>query len=108
VAVVAGAAVWLLMIGIGCRTPEKTTTPDDEMAPSSQEKWVSGTVQYIELEGGFYAIEADDGARYYPLNLEETYKRHGMRVRFTMRERPDVMTTVMWGTNVDIQNIEAL
>ena len=29
----------------------------------------SGTITYINLEGGFYGIVADDGEHYVPINL---------------------------------------
>jgi hypothetical protein len=61
-----------------------------------------GTIVYLDLEGGFYGIESEDGERYFPINLPVIYREDGLRVAFDMRIRTDVMTTVMWGTTVEI------
>ncbi len=61
-----------------------------------------GTIVYLDLEGGFYGIESEDGERYFPINLAVTFREDGLRVAFDMRLRTDVMTTVMWGTPVEI------
>lgn len=68
----------------------------------------SGTVQFVELEGGFYGIVADDGQRYDPTNLDETFEEDGLRVRFRAREREDLMSVRMWGTIIEIMSIERL
>lgn len=67
-----------------------------------------GTVQFVELEGGFYGIVADDGQRYDPTNLDEAYEEDGLRVRFRARERDDLMSIRMWGRIVEIISIERM
>jgi len=42
-----------------------------------------GTIRFIPLEGGFYGIDADDGAQYYPINLDDQYRVDGMRISFS-------------------------
>ena len=64
-----------------------------------------GTVVFMDLEGGFYGIESEDGERYFPINLPVIFREDGLRVAFDMRIRTDVMTTVMWGTTVEIIEI---
>jgi heat shock protein HslJ len=66
-----------------------------------------GTVQYIDLEGGFYGIVADDGTHYYPLNLPGNYAKDGAGITFTARQE-DVATTAMWGIPVTILSIDWL
>lgn len=68
----------------------------------------TGTVRYLDLEGGFYGILADDGARYRPVNLPETFASDGLRVRFCARPVEGRMSIFMWGTAVEIRDIEAL
>ncbi len=68
----------------------------------------TGTVVFVDLEGGFYGIVADDGARYNPLNLPAEFQQDGLRVRFRVRIREDAATIQMWGTPVDILQIEPL
>ncbi len=68
-------------------------------------KYVTGTIKYLEFEGGFYGIVADDSTYYQPLNLPDNYKKDGMRVRFRFEPR-DVPTFQMWGVTVEILKIE--
>ncbi len=67
-----------------------------------------GTVQYVDLEGGFYGIVGDDGQRFDPTNLSDEFKEDGLRVRFRARTRDDLMSIRMWGTLVEIVSIERL
>jgi heat shock protein HslJ len=67
----------------------------------------TGTVQYIDLEGGFFGIVADDGTHYYPLNLPAEFSLDGARVTFTAQQE-DVATTAMWGIPVTILSMERL
>lgn len=68
----------------------------------------TGTVQYIEVEGGFYGIVADDGRQFDPRDLNESYKEDGLRVHFRLREVEDAVSIRMWGTIVEIISIERL
>ena len=68
----------------------------------------TGTVTYVDLEGGFYGIIGDDGERYDPINLSQTCQEDGLRVRFNAKIRDDVASTHMWGTMVEITKIEKL
>lgn len=99
---------------VGCasgdapRTPGGAQQPDfDDDDTSNLENIVSavGTVRYIDLEGGFYGIETDQGDKYLPQNLADEYQQDGMRVRFRAQIQEDVMTTQMWGQPVQVLNI---
>lgn len=68
----------------------------------------TGTVQYIELEGGFYGIVGDDGRQYDPMDLDENLKEDGLRVHFRARAVNDVASIHMWGTVVDLISVERL
>jgi len=65
----------------------------------------TGTVTYIDLEGGFYGIITEDGTRYLPQNLDPAFAQDGLAVRFTLRP-VDVATIQQWGTPVEIISIE--
>lgn len=62
----------------------------------------TGTVTHIDLEGGFYGIVADDGERYLPLDLDETYRVDGMRLTFVGEVVRDTATIQQWGTPIEI------
>jgi hypothetical protein len=64
-----------------------------------------GTVRYVELEGGFYGIVADDSTRYLPQDLGTDYREDGLRVRFRAAVQDSAMTMEMWGTPVEMLDI---
>ncbi|PSQ70670.1 MAG: hypothetical protein BRD38_04875 [Bacteroidetes bacterium QH_9_67_14] len=64
-----------------------------------------GTVRYVQLEGGFYGIVADDSTRYLPQDLGTDYREDGLRVRFRAAVQDSAMTMEMWGTPVEMLDI---
>ncbi len=66
----------------------------------------TGTVTWVELEGGFFGIIADDGKRYEPINLPEQYAQEGVQVTVTASIREDYASIYMWGTIIEILSIE--
>ncbi|MGA2935365.1 MAG: protease inhibitor I42 family protein [Methanomicrobiales archaeon] len=71
--------------------------------------WVaSGTVTYQNLEGGFYGIIGDDGKKYEPLNLDAKYQKDGLRVAFDATVVRDAVSTRMWGTPVNLAQVEVI
>ncbi len=67
-----------------------------------------GRVVYVDLEGGFYGITTDGGARFLPLRLDPEYQRDGLRVRFRGRVQEQALTIQMWGTPIAIEGISRL
>lgn len=68
----------------------------------------TGTVQYVELEGGFYGIVGDDGKNYDPRDLDDSFKEDGLRIHFRARTVDDAVSIRMWGTIVSIISIERI
>jgi hypothetical protein len=71
----------------------------------------TGTIQYIDLEGGFYGIIADDGSRYDPVNLMDSFpefQEDGLRVKFSGNELKDHVSYHMWGTLIELTEIEEI
>ena len=68
----------------------------------------TGTVAHKRIEGGFFAIEAEDGAKYVPLDLPEDFAKDGLKVKVTGRPRPDLVSHHMYGTLIEIVDISAL
>ena len=68
----------------------------------------SGTVRYLDFEGGFYGIVADDSARYDPGELDPRFRRDGLRVRFDVRKIEGAMSIRQWGTMVTVVRIDSL
>ena len=67
-----------------------------------------GTIKFIELEGGFFGILTDDGIKYKPVNLPESFQKDGHRVEFEGKLNTDLMGIHMWGKQIDIKEIHAL
>lgn len=71
--------------------------------------WVpSGTVTYLDLEGGFFGITGDDGRKYDPLNMGPEYRKDGLRVAFVAEPVKDAAGIHMWGTMVNLVEIEEI
>ncbi len=68
----------------------------------------TGTVKYMDFEGGFYGIIADDGSRYDPMNLPEGFKIDGLRVIFSAIIKRDFVSFHMWGIVIEIIDIQLL
>ena len=70
-----------------------------------------GTVQYLDIEGGFYGIVADDGSNYDPINLSSDFsdfEEDGLRVTFEGKIRDDLDSIHMWGTIIELTAVEKL
>ena len=67
-----------------------------------------GTVKFLDLEGGFYGIISDNGENYDPINLGKEFQVDGLRVRFDAKKRENLTSFHMWGTIIEIINIERI
>lgn len=69
----------------------------------------TGTVHRFTIEGGFWAIKGDDGVTYDPIGgLSTEFQQEGLRVKVEATVRPDVVSTHMAGTMVDVRRIQKL
>lgn len=65
-----------------------------------------GTIRYVDLEGGFYGIVADDGEHYDPVNLSSGFEVDGLRAYFKGKIIRDKRADYhMWGTFIEIIDI---
>jgi len=67
----------------------------------------TGTVQLLEMEGGFFGIVTDAGDKFRPVDLPEPFARPGMRVRFCAEPVEGLASIHMWGVPVTILEIAA-
>ena len=68
----------------------------------------TGTVIFVDIEGGFYGIISDDGKQYDPLNLGQAYQRDGLRIRFTAKINEVQASIHQWGIIIEIIEIEEI
>jgi len=90
------------------RAAQKAANPDFfEHRHDSETFQIRGTVVYRDLEGGFFAIESDDGKTYEPLNLPDAFQKDGLKVMAKVRIREDLGSIRMAGDIVEILEIDA-
>jgi hypothetical protein len=66
---------------------------------------ITATVAYKDFEGGFYAIDGDDGVKYNPLNLADEFRKNGLRIQLTAVLRPEMMSMYNYGNIIEIREI---
>ena len=88
---------------------EANEPPSSEITPPppADSFEIVGTVVYKSIEGGFYAIDGDNGIKYDPINLTESFRKDGLRVKVTARPRTDAMSLHMYGAIIEVVNIAA-
>ena len=69
---------------------------------------ITGTVKYVELEGGFYGIISDDGNKYDPVNLAPEYRKNGLRIKAGVSVQKNMTSIHMWGTLIRINQIKII
>jgi len=94
----------------GTSMPNSGASPQSESASSASADSIEivGTVVHKGIEGGFFAIDADDGSKYDPTNLPESFKKDGLRVKVSARLEKDLMSFHMYGVLIEVLKIEAL
>ncbi len=73
-----------------------------------EENWQTGTIRYIDLEGGFYGIISDDGTGYLPNRLADEFRVDGVRVRFTGTAAAEWVSVFQWGKEFIVYRMEKL
>ncbi|MFX0011799.1 MAG: hypothetical protein ACFE9R_15905 [Candidatus Hermodarchaeota archaeon] len=68
----------------------------------------TGTITYLDFEGGFFGIIGDDDENYDPINLPEEFESEGLRVEFTAIKREDLGSFHMWGILIELIDIQEL
>ncbi|MFT6897439.1 MAG: hypothetical protein ACJA13_001845 [Paraglaciecola sp.] len=68
----------------------------------------TGRVRFITLEGGFYAIYADDGRVFTPTNLAKKYRQDGLLVVVTGQILTDIMSFTQHGKMLQVKSIKVI
>jgi len=68
----------------------------------------TGTIVFVDVEGGFYAIRSDDGVTYDPRSLPDGFANDGLRVRFTVRILRDAVSFHQVGPIVEVLDLSRL
>ena len=68
----------------------------------------TGTVKYVNLEGGFYGIISDNGQKLDPINLKNEFKKDGLRVKFVYSLKKSGANIHQWGKIIEIISIRKI
>lgn len=69
---------------------------------------VDATIQFVDVEGGFWAIRGDDGVTYDPRAFPPDFRKEGLRVHAVLNQRDDMAGAHMVGPIVDVLHLEVL
>ncbi len=83
--------------------PPKPEAP--VQAPHDQSITIVGTIQYVELEGGFFGIVTEEGTKYFPQYLPFDFKVDGLPVRVDAMPEEQAIGIQMWGLPIKIIRI---
>lgn len=61
-----------------------------------------GKVVHVPIEGGFWGLVGDQGAKYDAGSLPRSYRKEGLEVRVRAKVLRDVVTFRMWGLRVEL------
>lgn len=104
------AWITLALLFAGCTTAAEEENAVQEKPRQAREQGATaftGTMSWVELEGGFWGIVTTSGGKYLPTNgVPESLKKDGLPVRGTVNVRKGYMTMQMWGTPVEVVTIE--
>ncbi|MDH3455487.1 MAG: hypothetical protein OER90_01480 [Gemmatimonadota bacterium] len=67
---------------------------------------VIGTVRFIPVEGGCWALRVNDTVQYEPLGLPTAFRVHGLEVRALLKLRDDLGSYCMVGRIAEVLDIE--
>jgi hypothetical protein len=95
--------LWMMVLAGGLAAPVAgwAAAPDETVS-------FTGTVAWKTLEAGFYALDADDGAHYVPINLPAEFKVDGQRVQVSARVKNDMVGIQLYGRFIEIVDIAKL
>ena len=66
---------------------------------------ITGIIKYVNLSGGFWGIEADNGQKYQPVDkLPAQLRKEGTRVKATIQPVA-TFGIMMWGQDVEVKSI---
>jgi hypothetical protein len=74
----------------------------DPLVPDPDGFVVDGVVEFLDIEGGCWAMRTGDITRYEPLDLAEEFRRDGLKIRAALKLRTDVGSYCMLGPRVEV------
>ena len=95
----------MLAAVMGCHGGQQAGGRDKPIAVKGM---ITGTVKYVDLEGGFYGLVTDAEQKLDPVNLPDAFKEDGLRIQARVEQAKGRVSTHMWGPLVRIIEIERM
>ena len=96
----------ILLFGVGASfgfwAVTNSNDPDEDIVSGV------GVIVFLNFEGGFFGIIADDGSHYDPINLPDGFKINGLIVEFLAKILHDMGSFHMWGEIVELVYVNSL
>ena len=67
---------------------------------------VDATVRFIDVSGGCWSLETDEGERFVPLSIPPEYLHDGIAVRARLERLPEFGSLCMVGEVVQLHSLE--
>jgi len=96
--------VIVMVLSAGMCFAEEKPAGESESGPQV----ITGTIQHVSYEGGFYSIKSDEGEDYKPLRLSLPFQREGLRVKAIVQPVEKDLLFQPWGMPVKILSIEKM
>lgn len=90
------------------QTPTEHTEETNEMASDMKQLAMTGTVHFLEMEGGFYGIITDKGVKLLPMGLDKKYMVSGTIINFDGEFVKDRATIQQWGQLFRVKSIKLI
>jgi len=92
------------------RSSKVSEMPKNNLSTQAGMKQLSfiATVQYMNLEGGFFGLVAKGGKHWLPINLKKEFQQHGAVIKVKGNAVNGMMTIQQWGTPFSITHIELI
>lgn len=69
---------------------------------------IKGTLQKIELSGGFWAIVDTDGNQWRPSKVPLELQKEGLFIEAELKKEKEQISIFMWGTAVQLLHYKIL
>lgn len=103
---------FLATVAIAAYCDERPSMPVVDFAAACADPGnvcTNGAVHFVQLEGGFWVVEGDNGKPYDPMGgMPSGFTTEGLRVKLVAKPRTDVASFHMYGTIVEIVSITKL
>jgi hypothetical protein len=81
---------------------------ESQVAGKKEQAWHQVTVNYYDIEGGFYGLISQTGDKLLPMNLAKQFKFQGTVLKVKGELIKDMMTIQQWGQPFRIIDVELI